>query len=92
MLAKCAIPSCPASFLYLDAGRLFRLETNKTAGSTMASPTTEYFWLCQSCSAGMTLDLAQDGTVVATGISEGGGEGKIAPPSRNREKGKKDDS
>ena len=28
MLSKCANPGCPASFLYLHQGKLFRLDTS----------------------------------------------------------------
>ena len=28
MLSKCANPGCPASFLYLHEGKLFRLDTS----------------------------------------------------------------
>ena len=69
MLAKCANPSCSASFRYLQEGRLFRLEAdpeltpsvNSYAGSHSR---VEYFWLCSHCSEFMALHLGQDGTVV----------------------------
>jgi len=69
MLAKCTNPSCSASFLHLDEGQLFRLETDFAAGSSYAKA-TEYFWLCGPCSAGMSLHLAQNGTVTVTGLRE----------------------
>jgi hypothetical protein len=69
MLAKCTNPSCSASFLHLDGGRLFRLESDRSLGSSKAMA-AEYFWLCKGCSSAMTLRLAQDGTVVATGLQE----------------------
>jgi len=30
---------------------------------------TEYFWLCEACSAGTTLRLTLDGRVLATGLA-----------------------
>lgn len=68
MLAKCANPSCFASFRHLAEGRLFRVETNSTVRSSTAK-TTEY-WLCKDCSAGMTLHFAQDGEVGVTRLKE----------------------
>ena len=69
MLSKCANPSCSTSFSHLANGRLFRLETGQTVGSPNAEA-TEYFWLCEPCSAAMTLHLAQDGRVMPTGLSD----------------------
>jgi hypothetical protein len=67
MLTKCANPSCSTSFLHLQDGRLFLLEADLTLRSS-AVKAPEYFWLCKGCSAGMTLCLAQDGKVMATGL------------------------
>jgi hypothetical protein len=69
MLAKCTNPSCSASFRHLAEGRLFRLEADPELGSSRTKA-TEYFWLCERCSAGMTLRLAQDGRVMAIGLRE----------------------
>jgi hypothetical protein len=69
MLAKCANPSCSASFRHLADGRLFRLETEPRFPSP-SSRETEYFWLCDACSAETTLSLTLDGRAVATGLSE----------------------
>jgi hypothetical protein len=80
MLVKCANPSCSASFLRLDEGTLFRLETEPTLGSKAQK--IEYFWLCKYCSAGMTLRLGQDGSIVAAGPREAPRDG---PHSINRE-------
>jgi hypothetical protein len=75
MVAKCANPSCSASFRYLGEGRLFRLE----ADPAFSSPgklnfgdfsKAEYFWLCSRCSASMTLRLRQDGKVVDERLPE----------------------
>jgi len=69
MLAKCANPSCAASFLHLADGRLFRLETDPAFSSSKAKE-TEYFWLCEPCSSGMTLRLLQDGTVATIELTD----------------------
>jgi len=69
MLAKCTNPSCSALFLRLAEGQLFRLETGQTVGSSDAKA-TEYFWLCERCSPGMTLCLTQDGRVMPTDLRE----------------------
>jgi len=65
MLGKCKNPLCSTPFRHLADGRLFRLETGQTVGSS-DDKATEYFWLCGPCSTGMTLHLAQDGEVEAT--------------------------
>ena len=88
MLAKCMNASCFTSFRHLAKGRLFRLETESPVGSSNAKA-TEYFWLCESCSAGMTLHLAQDGTVMPTRLQEGFRNGtQLALTSLNRENGR----
>jgi hypothetical protein len=69
MLAKCTNPTCSASFRLLNDGRLFRLDTDPTVKSSRAKA-TEYFWLRKDCPVGMTLRLAQDGSVMATGLRE----------------------
>jgi hypothetical protein len=87
MLAKCTNPSCSASFRHLAEGRLFRLDTDLTLGSS--TDAAEYFWLCNVCSAGMTLRLAQDGRVMATGLGEALPNGPpVAFVSVNREHGR----
>jgi hypothetical protein len=69
MLSKCANPPCLASFLHLADGRLFRLETEPAFPSSNARE-TEYFWLCEPCSAVTTLRLADDGTVATTRLAD----------------------
>jgi hypothetical protein len=87
MLAKCANPSCRASFLHLQDGRLFLLEADRTLRSSEVKA-PEYFWLCKACSARMTLCLAQDGGVTATGLRRALRNGPHpAPISVNRENG-----
>lgn len=68
MLAQCTNPSCSAPFRHLADGRLFRLETEPRF-PLPDSRETEYFWLCEVCSAGTTLRLAPDGRVVATELA-----------------------
>jgi len=87
MLAKCSNAWCSATFRYLDEGRLFQLETDPTLESSKTRA-TEYFWLCKGCSTGMTLRLAQDGSVVAAGLREALRNGpQVAFASVNRENG-----
>jgi hypothetical protein len=87
MLAKCTNPSCSASFRHLADGRLFRLESDSPVGSSNAKM-TEYFWLCGCCSAGLTLNLAQDGRVLPTGLRTGLLNGpEVGLISANRENG-----
>jgi hypothetical protein len=87
MLAKCTNSSCSASFRHLDEGRLFLLETDPIFGSSKVK-TTEYFWLCKDCSAGMTLRLTPDGKVVAGGLPEAlRSDPQVAFVSVNRENG-----
>jgi len=69
MLAKCLNGSCSASFLHLAEGRLFRLETDAPVWSSNVRE-TEYFWLCDHCSAGTTLRLSQDGRIMATELAD----------------------
>ena len=85
MLAKCTNPLCSASFLRLDAGKLFRVETESTLGSSKLKR-TEWFWLCEHCSAAMTLRLTQEGNIVAVGVREVPGDGRqVALVSSNRD-------
>ena len=87
MLAKCADPSCSASFLHLAEGRLFRLETETRFPSPNVRD-TEYFWLCEPCSAGTTIRLAEDGTVVTIGLADALCNGPhVALNSLDRENG-----
>ena len=55
MLAKCVNPLCSVPFRYLEAGGLFRLESDPLECSDRRTP--EYFWLCRSCAGKMTLRL-----------------------------------
>jgi hypothetical protein len=61
MVSKCANPTCPASFLYLHQGKLFRMavESGNSEGLSpeirRAQSHVEFYWLCDECSATMTL-------------------------------------
>jgi hypothetical protein len=76
LLAKCANPSCAASFRYLQEGTLFRFECEPPQGVPGANE-TEYFWLCPNCTKKMILRLdatskirlvpQPDGTSLAAG-------------------------
>lgn len=61
MVSKCANPSCTASFRYWHEGKLYRVEIgpaqDKARFTTDAeSRRSEFFWLCERCSAQMTLE------------------------------------
>ncbi len=87
MLSKCTNLSCSALFRHLADGRLFRLET-ETRYPLPNARETEFFWLCEPCSAAKTLRLTRDGTVVAIGLADGLCDGPyVALNSVNRENG-----
>jgi hypothetical protein len=75
MISKCANPACSARFLYLHEGKLFRFEREAKQDKERLlgfDPTVrkhsndvEFFWLCEQCSATMTLTY-QNGTGVIT--------------------------
>jgi hypothetical protein len=69
MLAKCSNPSCFAPFRSLQAGRLFRLESDPILRPDNSSR-VEYFWLCGRCSSTMTLSIGEDETVVAVPVQK----------------------
>jgi hypothetical protein len=63
VLTKCANPDCLTPFKYLREGKLIRMFTGvpsarqKAAGHILqaASRRSEFFWLCNACSARFTL-------------------------------------
>jgi hypothetical protein len=68
MLSKCINPGCAAKFAYLHQGKLFRWQTTGAAGSNdppwaedsemkMPPRRVEFFWLCDECSASMTVSF-----------------------------------
>jgi hypothetical protein len=81
MLSKCANPGCTASFLYLHQGKLFRFEVegNDPAGQASSRTTRnlEFFWLCDECSATLTVSY------------QSGVGGKVAPLSKKPLAGKR---
>ncbi|HTR65405.1 MAG TPA: hypothetical protein VMH85_06510 [Terriglobales bacterium] len=76
MLSKCANPSCSNPFLYLNRGKLYRMEMD--AGPPEASVSAadfapnkccrriEYFWLCNECAPRMTLTFKKGVGIRAT--------------------------
>ncbi len=66
MLSKCANPGCPATFLYLHQGKLFRLDASieilaliPAREVTRPSPGVEFFWLCNQCAVEITLGYSK---------------------------------
>jgi len=80
MLSKCANPGCTNTFLYLHQGKLFRFDTEGDVPAG-ASPKTarnlEFFWLCDECSATLTVSY-QSGVGI-----------KVAPLSKKPLSGKR---
>jgi hypothetical protein len=75
MISKCANPACSACFRYLHEGRLFRFEREAGADTEPLlgfDPTphkhsagVEFFWLCENCSATLTLTYRKNIGVTA---------------------------
>lgn len=65
MISKCANPACSARFRYLHQGKLFRFEREAQNRDEVLlgfdpavlkpSGSADFFWLCEKCSAEMTL-------------------------------------
>jgi hypothetical protein len=64
MISKCANPACPAHFLYLHEGRVFRILRDADpareahTGVDQAAKRharVEFYWLCDRCSQIMTI-------------------------------------
>lgn len=67
MVAKCTNPSCSTAFYHLEEGTLFRLEADSTL--RLSNPMMpEYYWLCRSCSAAMTLHISKEGKVIPVAL------------------------
>jgi hypothetical protein len=63
MVSKCANPSCSAVFRYWHQGKLYRVENGPKPGDTASdhsggSRRLEFFWLCDSCAAQMTVEFS----------------------------------
>jgi hypothetical protein len=79
MISKCANPACSARFLYLHEGRLFRFEREAKEDTELLlgfdttlhkhSRGVEFFWLCTTCAANMTLVRRKGGGVVPHQVS-----------------------
>jgi hypothetical protein len=82
MLSKCANPGCPAPFLYLHEGKLFRLDigTESAAGQTSqkAVRNLEFFWLCGECAAKLTLRYKKGVGVTTVSLPETRGQAASA--------------
>ncbi len=68
MPAKCANPTCSATFRYLHEGKLYLMEEAGAAHQADGSSDDEfscrshslrYFWLCASCSPNMRVIVEQ---------------------------------
>lgn len=70
MLSKCINPGCSAKFSYLHQGKLFRRDDQAAPinrgpvfgdepDTKMRPRQIEFFWLCDDCSAAMTLAFDQ---------------------------------
>jgi hypothetical protein len=71
MLDTCTNSSCSTPFRDLaEGGELFWLE-GKATSAVSKTRTPEYFWICERCSARMTLCLSEAGTVMAMAQQEG---------------------
>jgi hypothetical protein len=65
MLQNCTNSSCSTPFRDLaEGGELFWLE-GKATSAMSKTRIPEYFWLCERCSARMTLCLSEAGTAMA---------------------------
>ena len=74
MLSKCANPGCPAPFLYLHEGKLFRLDTGSESADGQTKQKTvrnlEFFWLCSECAAKLTLSYKKGVGVTTVPLPE----------------------
>ena len=65
MISKCANPACSTRFFYLHEGKLFRFEREAKEDTELLlgfdttlhkhSRGVEFYWLCTTCAAKMTL-------------------------------------
>ena len=68
MVAKCANPSCGASFQYLRGGKLFLVDLPRFSSQPgwekegrHRGRTAEYFWLCDRCCSELTVTVDGSG-------------------------------
>ena len=60
MIEKCANPTCSRPFHYLRGGRLYCFELRPGvafASRQSAKRITVYFWICERCSASLSLEF-----------------------------------
>lgn len=79
MLTKCANPKCFASFRYLHDGKVFMIQGEGAAAISGLRPeqpnagcvatSSEYYWLCSTCSQTMTIVLDRHKTVRVVSIA-----------------------
>ena len=68
MLSRCLNPNCGKPFLYLDEGRIFRIEQVRVvAGSPHPQRSVESFWLCGTCSSRLKVTV-ENGCVLTSPI------------------------
>ena len=64
MVAKCANPSCGASFQYLRGGKLFLVDLPRFSSPIAGEGRrAEYFWLCHRCCSELTVTVDGSGQV-----------------------------
>jgi len=69
VLSKCANPACHAAFRFLHEGKLFAMDVELDPDSSPGAKhlrRVEFFWLCDSCCAEMTLRLDKTTGIVTT--------------------------
>lgn len=68
MLSRCLNPNCGKPFMYLDEGRIFRIEQVRVAaGSPDPQRSVESFWLCGTCSNRLKV-IVENGCVLTSPI------------------------
>lgn len=84
MLYKCANEACSVPFRRLREGKLFQVETEyfaqpNAAGAQRRRPwrRVEHYWLCDACSAYITLTFDRERGVVTVPLPDGMGKRMI---------------
>ena len=82
MLCKCANEACNTPFRRLREGKLFQVETEYFAGhrprpgmqrNARPGRRIEHYWLCDACSAFVTLTFDRDRGVITVPLPDGSG-------------------
>ena len=68
MLSKCSSPGCSARFLYLQIGKVFKLNGDPMVDPKAGRRRQEYFWLCEDCALKQTLVFRPGLGVIAVAI------------------------